>query len=176
MASYQIGININALAFFPIFGFAIANTTLVGQSLGEKNYEKAEHYAYESLKITMIIGFIIGIVMIIFARQFAFLYSADPLVINESVGIVRTFGLIEIMLAILNLCSSTLKAAGDIKYVMVTSFVGLWSFRVLLSFMLNKLLGLGMTAVMIGICCDFSIRSVMYLYRMNNGKWKYLRV
>ncbi|OPJ56672.1 MATE family efflux transporter [Clostridium oryzae] len=176
MAAYQVGINVNSLAFFPIFGLAIANTTLVGQSLGEKNYKKAEKYAYEGLKIAMIVAFIIGISMCIFARQLAYLYTNDKNVIDESVGIIRTFGIIEPMLAILNLCSAALKAAGDINYVMITSFVGLWSGRVFLSFALNGLFGMGMFAIMIGIFVDFSSRSFMYLGRMNKGKWKYLKV
>ncbi len=176
MAAYQIGLNINALAFFPIFGFAIANTTLVGQSLGEKNYEKAEIYSREGMKITMAVGFVIGIVMIIFSKYLAVLYTSDPLVIKESIGIVCTFGVIEPLLAILNLCSATLKAAGDIKYVMITSFVGLWTFRVILSFALIHLFGIGLTAVMIGIFFDFCSRSIMYLTRVHNGKWKYIAV
>lgn len=176
MAAYQIGINVNALAFFPIFGFAIANTTLVGQSLGEKHYKKAENYSYEGLKLTMIVGFAIGILMIIFAKPLAWLYSNDPLVIKESVGLIRTFGILEPLLAILNLCSATLKAAGDINYVMVSSFVGLWTCRVFVCFALVRWFGFGMTAVMIGIFLDFSTRSFMYLTRMNKGKWKYLRV
>ncbi len=176
MAAYQIGININALAFFPIFGFAIANTTLVGQSLGAREYEKAETYAYDSLKITMVVGFVIGILMAIFSKQLAAMYSNDHLVIEESVAIVCTFGLIEPLLAVLNLCSATLKAAGDIKYVMVTSFVGLWTFRVGLSFILINFFGMGLFAVMIGIFFDFCSRSIMYLVRMNRGRWKYLKV
>lgn len=176
MAAYQIGINVNALAFFPIFGFAIANTTLVGQSLGEKQYKKAENYAYESLKVSMIIGFIIGIFMVIFAKQLACLYSSDTLVIKEAMGLIRTFGILEPLLAILNLCSATLKAAGDINYVMITSFVGLWSCRVFVSFAFIRWFSLGLAAVMIGIFFDFSSRSIMYLVRMNKGKWKYLRV
>ncbi len=176
MAAYQIGLNINALAFFPIFGFAIANTTLVGQSLGEKNYEKAETYSREGMKITMAVGFFIGILMIIFAKYLAVLYTGDPMVIKESIGIVCTFGVIEPLLAILNLCSATLKAAGDIKYVMITSFVGLWTFRVILSFVLIHLLHIGLTAVMIGIFFDFCSRSIMYLTRVHDGKWKYIKV
>lgn len=176
MAAYQVGINVNALAYFPIFGFSIANTTLVGQSLGERKFKKAEHYSYESLKITMIVAFVIGILMVIFSKQLASIYSSDPVVIKESVGIICTFGVIEPMLAILNICSATLKAAGDIKYVMVTSFVGLWSCRVFLSFGFNQLFALGMKAVMIGIFFDFSSRSIMYLLRMNKGEWKYLKV
>lgn len=176
MAAYQVGINVNSLAFFPVFGFAIANTTLVGQSLGERQYKKAEHYAYEGLKITMMVAFALGILMFIFARPLAHLYSNDALVVSEAVGLIRTFGVLETFLAILNVCSSTLKASGDINYVMVSSFVGLWTCRVFVSYALIKWAGFGMTAVMIGIFLDFSSRSFMYLSRMNKGKWKYLRV
>jgi putative MATE family efflux protein len=176
LAAYQVGINVNSLAFFPVFGFSIANTTLVGQSLGERKLKKAELYSYESLKITMIMAFVIGILMIIFAKQLASIFSNDPSVIKESVGIIYTFGVIEPMLAILNICSATLKAAGDIMFVMTTSIVGLWSCRVLLSFGLNHMFALGMKAVMIGIFFDFSSRSIMYLVRMNKGEWKYLKV
>lgn len=176
IAAYQVGINVNSLAFFPIFGFAIANTTLVGQSLGEKNYRKAENYAYESLKITMVMGLIIGILMIINSSNLARLYTTDPKVIKESVGLIRTFGVLEPLMAILNLCSATLRAAGDIKYVMITSLVGLWTFRILLSFGLNQYLHFGMIAIMIGIFFDFSSRSFMYLHRMYKGKWKFIRV
>ena len=176
MAAYQVGINVNSLAFFPIFGFAIANTTLVGQSLGERNYKKAENYSNEALKITMLLGLLLGILMLIFATPLARLYCDDPVVVKEAIGLIRLFAILEPMLAILNLCSSTLKTAGDIMYVMVTSFVGLWTCRVLLSFALNKWLRIGMTAIMIGIFFDFSIRSFMYLSRMNKGKWKYLRI
>jgi putative MATE family efflux protein len=176
MAAYQVGININALAFFPIFGFAIANTTLVGQSLGEKSYEKANTYSYESLKITMIFGFVLGILMFALAPLLPRVYTDDPLVIKEATMIVRTFGILEPLLAVLNICSATLKAAGDIKYVMVTSLVGLWTLRVLPSFLLNKLFSIGLVAVMVGIFLDFCARSIMYLVRMNKGKWKYLKV
>lgn len=176
MAAYQVGLNVNSLAFFPVFGFAIANMTLVGQSLGERAYKKAENYAYEGLKITMIVAFVIGILMLVFARPLAWMYTNDPKVIDEAVGLIRTFGVLEPLLAILNLCSATLKSAGDINYVMVSSFIGLWAFRVFGSFFAAKWLGLGMTGILVGIFLDFSVRSFLYLTRMLKGNWKYLRV
>jgi putative MATE family efflux protein len=176
MAAYQVGLNVNSVAFFPVFGFAIANTTLVGQSLGEKEHKKAETYAYESLKITMIAAFAIGVVMLIFAKPLAYMYTNDPLVVKEGMGLIYTFGILEPLMAVLNVCSATLKASGDINFVVVSSFIGLWTFRVFVSFALIRWFDFGLTAVMIGIFLDFSIRSFMYLSRMNKGKWKYLRV
>ena len=176
MAAYQIGININAIVAFPIFGFAIANTTLVGQSLGEGDHAKSHVYAYEGLKIAMVVGFSLGLITFSFARPLAMLYTKDPETIRQTIIMVRTFGVLEPMLAILNLCSSTLKAAGDIKYVMVTSLVGLWLLRALPTWGLNHLFGLGIFACSIAILLDFSTRSLLYLIRMNRGQWLYLKV
>jgi putative MATE family efflux protein len=176
MAAYQIGLNINAIVFFPIFGFAIANTTLVGQSLGERDYQKAHSYAYESLKLAIVLAFALGVLTFSFAPQLAMLYTTDPETIREAAVIVCVFGVLEPLLAVLNVCSATLKAAGDIKYVMITSFIGLWLLRVLPAFALDRLLGWGLNAICVAIFLDFSLRSLMYLLRMNKGTWKFLKV
>jgi putative MATE family efflux protein len=175
-ASYQIGVNMNSLAFMPIFGFAITATTMVGQSLGKKEYDKAEEYAYEINKLAMLIISIIGIFMFFLARPLASLYSTDMEVIEASVTIIRIFAVLEPLLAILNVGSSVLRASGDIKYVTITSIVGLWTFRVLSALLLHKFFGLGVYAVMTGVSLDFSVRAAMYMMRIKKGRWKYLKV
>ena len=85
-------------------------------------------------------------------------------------------GILEPMIAILTLCSSTLKASGDIMNVLITSIVGLWSCRIFLSIVLNYWFSIGLTAVIIGIFIDFTARAIMYLIRVKKGEWKYLRV
>jgi putative MATE family efflux protein len=175
-ASYQIGVNMNSLAYMPIFGFAITATTMVGQSLGKKDYEKAEEYAYEINKLAMIIITIAGVLMFIFAKPLASLYSTDAEVIQSSLTIIRIFAVLEPLLAILNVGSSVLRSAGDIIYVTITSIIGLWTFRVMTAMLLHKFFNLGVYAVMTGVSLDFSVRAFMYMARMKKGQWKYLKV
>lgn len=176
IAAYQVGVNVNSLGFMPIFGFAIAATTMVGQSLGSKKYEDAEIYAKEANRIAVLIISIIGVAMFIFAKPLAIMFTKDIQVVDLSVSIIRIFAVTEPLIGILSVCAGVLRAAGDIMYVMISSVIGLWSLRVLVSLILNRFFGLGIYGVMAGVCLDFGVRAAMYSYRMKLGKWKTLKV
>jgi putative MATE family efflux protein len=175
-AAYQIGGNIHSLAFMPIFGFAITTTATVGQNLGKKNYDNAEIYAFESKRMAIIVGFCAGILEFILAEPLARLYTNDPEVIKICVIVVRGFALIEPFMGIEKVSAAAMRAAGDIKYVLITAIVALWSFRITTAFVLNRFLTLGIYGIMIGIFLDFSVRALMYIQRMKKGDWKYLKV
>jgi putative MATE family efflux protein len=176
IAAYQVGVNVNSLAFMPIFGFAIAATTMVGQSLGRKDYEDAEIYAKETNRIAVFIISLIGILMFIFAKPLAIMYTRDVQVVDLSISIIRIFAVTEPLIGILSVCAGVLRAAGDIIYIMISSVVGLWALRVVVSLILHRFFGLGIYGVMAGVCLDFGVRAAMYSYRMKLGKWKTLKV
>ena len=175
-AAYQVGTNVNSLAFMPIFGFAIAATTLVGQALGNKDYAKSEIFARETTIISIIVISFIGLLIFTFARPLAMLYTEDESVIIQGVSIIRTFAVLTPITAVLTVCSSVLRTAGDIMYVLISSIVGLWSLRIFLAFSLHKLFDMGVYGIMIGISSDFLVRSCMYWFRMKKGNWKYIKV
>jgi len=176
MAVYQIGMNANSLAFMPIFGFSLAATSLVGRSLGAKRLMLAEIYAKVSRNIAVVVISIIGFFMFIFSRQLAALYTTDPVVIKISSDIIKIFAVVEPLLAILNVMAGVLRAAGDIPYIVLSTFIGLWLFRVTIGYTLGKVFGIGIYGIWIGICIDFVVRSVMYSYRFKAGRWKYIKV
>jgi putative MATE family efflux protein len=176
IAVYQIGMNANSLAFMPIFGFSIAATSLVGRSLGAKHFMLAEIYAKVSRNIAVIVISGIGVFMFIFSKQLAALYTTDPIVIKIASDIIKIFAVVEPLLAILNVMAGVLRAAGDIPYIVLSAFIGLWLFRVTIGYTLGKVFGMGVYGIWIGICIDFVVRSVMYSYRFKAGRWKYIKV
>lgn len=176
IAVYQIGMNANSLAFMPIFGFQLAATSLVGRSLGAGRIKLAETYGKLTNNIAIKVITVIGILMFIFAKQLAQLYSTDPNVIRMGSVVIRIFAAIEPMLAIMNVISGVLRAAGDLLYIVLTAFVGLWLFRVAVGYTLGKIFRMGVYGIWIGICFDFVVRSLMYSHRFKVGKWKYMRV
>ena len=76
----------------------------------------------------------------------------------------------------MTILSATLRAAGDIKYIMYTSIVGIWTLRILLSMLADKLTGLGVLATMVCILIDFAVRSAMYYHRFRRGRWKQIKI
>ncbi|MBV7276920.1 hypothetical protein JMF89_14375 [Clostridiaceae bacterium UIB06] len=153
----------------------IANTT-VGQNLGKSNYDMAEVYVYENNRLAIIVAIAAAVLEIAFAVPLSKLYSSDYQVIRASVIVTIGFALIEPLLAIERVSASVMRCAGDIRYVIVTSIIALWTFRVAASFVLVKFFHIGLYGVMVGIFLDFCVRGFMYVIRMKDGKWKYLRV
>jgi putative MATE family efflux protein len=176
VAGYQIGNNIHQLTVMPVMGLAtIANTT-VGQSLGRRDLDMAEVYAYENNRLAIIVALLAAVLEFVFAVPISRIYTNDPEVIRASVIVTRGFAIIEPLLAIERVSASVMRSAGDIKYVIITAVIALWTFRVATASALDKFLHIGLYGVMIGIFFDFCVRGLMYIFRMKAGRWKYLKV
>ncbi|MGB9808881.1 MAG: MATE family efflux transporter, partial [Caldanaerobacter sp.] len=170
------GMNANSLAFMPIFGFSIAATALVGRSLGAEEFDMAETYAKVSRNISIGVISAIGVFMFVFSKQLAALYTTDPEVIRVSASILKIFAVVEPFLAIMVVMAGVLRAAGDISYVVITTVVGLWLFRIVMGSFLAKNFSMGIYGIWIGVFTDFIVRSIMYIFRFRAGKWKYIKV
>ena len=62
------------------------------------------------------------------------------------------------------------------RYVAVTSIIGLWVMRIFVVWLIGRLSGNGYIAVVIGLSLDFVLRAFMYHVRVRKGKWKYIRI
>jgi len=80
-AAHQIGINVAQLAFMPGQGFAMATTTLVGQSLGAQRLDLAERFARSAQRLGGAMMVAVGVGFFLFGRQMAMLYTTEAEVI-----------------------------------------------------------------------------------------------
>jgi putative MATE family efflux protein len=175
-ASFQVSVNVNSFAFMPVFGLAVAATTMVGQALGRRDLEGAEILAYESNLLAVVVISTIGVLTFLFSRPLASIFSLDAAVVATCASTIRIFSLIDPFLGVMNVSAGVLRAAGDIVYVTITALVGLWFFRILISWVLVKVFGMGISGVMIGVSVDFIVRASMYGLRVRAGRWKQGRV
>lgn len=177
-AAYPIVMSINSFAFMPAFGLSISLSTLVGHSLGEGRPEKAERYARHTLVLTMIMLAVISVFLFIFSHAISSWYTTpdNTDVIELTSKCVKILALGEPLLAVMTILSATLRAAGDIKYIMYTSIVGIWTLRIVLAIVIHKLTGMGVVATMVCILIDFAVRSAMYYHRFHRGRWKHIKI
>jgi putative MATE family efflux protein len=175
-AAWQVSVNVNSFAFMPVFGFAIATTTIIGQSLGRRDYKGAGIYALEANVLGVAIISAIGACAFAFARPLASIFTADPQVIALSAAVISLFACIDPFLGVMNVSAAVLRGAGDVMYVTATAFVGLWVFRIGATLILVRVAGLGLYGVMAGTALDFVVRAAMYSLRVRAGKWKGIQV
>ena len=69
-----------------------------------------------------------------------------------------------------------LRAAGDARFTMFVSVASMWVFRVMLSIVLGKMLGIGFIGVCWGMFIDWYCRAIFFVIRFLKGKWKTKRV
>ncbi|MBS4538740.1 MATE family efflux transporter [Clostridium sp. D2Q-11] len=172
IASNALAMNINSLPMMIGFGFGLAATTLVGQSLGAGKEDLATEYGKQTTYITMIIMTIISIPMFIWVEPIIKLYTTNPEVISLSKPVVRMVITIQPIFAIYIVLVGALRGAGDTRFTMFTTMVGNWTGRLLSSLFFGYVLGLGLIGFWIGMMIDISSRALIVFYRFKSKKWQ----
>ena len=64
-----------------------------------------------------------------------------------------------------------MRAAGDVKFSMITSIITMWGCRVALCIALVRIFKMGPMAVWYGMFADWTIRGIIFTTRYFSGKW-----
>ena len=175
-AAHNIAGTIETFSYLPGMGFGIAAATLVGQNLGKENKEEAHKAGLMSYFLSTIFMILVGMIFYIFAPQLAGLFTKDPVVIDQVVKVLRIIALFQPFLGITLVITSALQGAGDTKFPMYSSLIGIWGIRVLGVYILSIRLGYGLVGVWIAYAIDITVRGFILMSRYLNGKWKEIEI
>ncbi len=170
LAGYQVGLRIEGIAFMPGFGFAIAATALVGQSLGANNREKAYNMGIISGRVAYIFMGFVGFFLIMFPEFLVGFFTQDAQTIAVASYYLIFVGLAQIPLAIMFVYSGALRGAGATKITLKISVASLWIFRVIPSYIAYKM-GYGIVAIFIIMNVETLIKGLIYVYIYKKRKW-----
>jgi putative MATE family efflux protein len=175
-AANQICFSILGLTFMPGMAFAVAATTLVGQGLGAGKPDLAEKFGWETRKIGMVVSGIIGVFFVLLAPYIMMLYTNQQAVIDQGAIALRVIGFVQIAQATQFILAGALRGAGDTKFPLYATFIGVWGFRVLLCLLFVLVLEWGILGAWLAIAVDQVVRSFIIVSRYKGGKWKTIKV
>ncbi len=170
LAGYQVGLRIEGIAFMPGFGFAIAATALVGQSLGAKDKERAYNMGIISGRIAYVFMGSVGIVLILFPEFLVGFFTQDKATIAVASYYLIFVGLAQIPLAIMFVYSGALRGAGATKITLKISVLSLWIFRLIPSYIAYKM-GYSIVAIFIIMNVETLIKGIIYMYIYKKRLW-----
>lgn len=176
LASHQIGMNILSLSFMPGMAFSIAATTLVGQELGAGRPAVAEKSAAETRRMGMIVSGTMAAILFFGGARIASLYTSDPVVIKQAAMVLRVIGLVQPAQSTQFILAGGLRGAGDTKWPLYSTFIGVWGVRVLMGYIFVTVLHLGLLGAWMGMALDQLIRSFVIYTRFRKGDWKTVSV
>ncbi len=175
-AAHQIGLNVSSLAFMPGFGMGAAATTLVGQSLGQRDPDRAERLGLETQKLGILLTGAVGLFFIVLAPQLVSLYSRDPEVIALGTTVLRLLALAQPGIGTWFVLAGALRGAGDTRWPLYITMVCIWVIRLGLTYLFVQVFGWGLREVWIAVVLDHLARGSLVYMRFRAGRWKELRV
>jgi putative MATE family efflux protein len=175
-AAHQTSMNILSLTFMPGLAFSTGCTTLVGQYLGAKRPEDAERCAHTSRNMGLAVGGAMALVFLFFGKYIAMLYTNDMSVVLASAFVLKIYAFAQPAQSIQFILAGGLRGAGDTRYPLYSTALGMWVGRVGLGWFFVNVVGLGLPGAWLGMAIDQIVRGVLIALRFRTGKWKEVKV
>ncbi|MEO5953949.1 MAG: MATE family efflux transporter [Chloroflexia bacterium] len=188
-AASRLALNAVFLSQLPGFGFAIAATTLVGQSLGAKSPKRALLGAQLAVRSAVVWMGLMGVVFFFFGEFLMKLFTDDPRLIALGVDSLKVIALYQPMLAIAFVLGGALRGAGDVKFPMWVTTFAVWLVRLPTGAFLGLPavcvpgtsacvpgLGWGLQGIYAALIVETSIRAILLWWRFKEGKWQTMKV
>ncbi len=175
-AANQIAFNILGLTIMPALALSHAATTLVGQGLGAKKPQQAEQLAWETNKLGMVFSGVVGIGFIVFPQWILMLYTNDQEVIRLGSIAMQVIGWTQVFQAAQFVLSGALRGAGDTKFSLKITFIGVWGIRIVLTLIFVYIFDWGLLGAWLAIAVDQVYRTLFLILRFRRGDWKTIKV
>ena len=175
-AAHQVGLSIESFSFLPGYGLAIAAATMVGQSIGAGKYTRAKLENWEANRLAIVIMAGMGILFFFFPYTLLRAFTTDEAVIELGTVFLKIVATLQIPLALTMVLAGSLRGAGDTRFIMGATMVGMWGVRVPMALFVAIWLHLSVSYVWIAMIADWTVRMGLLLWRYQSERWRQIQV
>jgi putative MATE family efflux protein len=172
-AAYNVGVNMLNAAMVVGSGFSIAGATLVGQHLGAGDVEGAARSGWRACSMAVGAMSLIGFLIVINASGLAhFFLGSDEIVVQRTTEFTYIMAAMLPLLGVDMAIGGSLRGAGDTRFPLITSFLGLIGVRCALAATFAAF-HLPVVWVYSSIIGDYMLKGSMLIWRFKSGHWKH---
>ena len=170
-AAHNVVVRVEGFSYMIGFAIATASATLVGQSLGRRDPDRARLCG--TLAFVLGGGFMVfcGVVFALFPRQLCGIIGGAPETVEAAARALRVVAIGQIGFAAMMIYGGSLRGAGDTTAVMVRNLGAAFALRMTGAILAVHVLGLGLTAVWAVLAFDLTVRGALLAGRFYRGKW-----
>ncbi|MDZ7701176.1 MAG: MATE family efflux transporter [Halobacteriales archaeon] len=173
VAAYVISRRVWGLMNTPGWGFGLAASSLVGQSLGEADEATAESYGREIVLISVGAYAIFALVTFVFAEPIVTVFvgsRADPTV-PIAAALVRVASVAVVAQGVNSGIAGALDATGDTRWPFYSRVLGMVGLAIPLVY-LGATTSLGLLGVYLAYFAESVVPAAINYYRFSTGKWR----
>ena len=171
-AAHQIAVQIESVSFLPGFGFSVAVMTIVARSLGQGKPDRAERFTKITAGLAFVAMSLMGGVFFLFAESLTGLFIDETQVVYWGSLCVMVAAFEQPTLALAYVFAGALRGAGDTRWPMYVTILGVWIFRMPLVYLCVHVWQFGIVSVWVVTAIDFLLRSLILWRRFIGGGWK----
>ncbi len=176
LAATNIAININSLAFMPMFGLGIAVSMIVGQNIGAGQPEIAKYAANSAVQLGMVYMIICTFLYVVIPHVFIAPFQVNPETFEVARVLLRFVAVYAVFDTLSILYSSAIKGAGDTHFVMRVTTAFSVFILIIPTYIAVDIYGSSLYLPW-AFCALFIIAmGLTFLGRFYGGKWKSMSV
>ena len=161
--------NLNGIA---AIGIGIGLMTVVGQCLGAGRQDEAVYYVKKLSWLAEAVVITSCLLVFILTKPITILAGMEPASARLCLSMITFITIVKPISWVMSFIPGYgMRAAGDVKFSMITSCCTMWLCRVSLCIYLCRVCGFGPIAVWIGMFCDWMLRVIIFGIRFHSGKW-----
>ena len=173
IAANAVANSISNASNIPGNAVSLALITVVGQCVGAGDYRQAVFYTKRLLVISYLAMGVLNVSLFVLTGPLVGAFGLDSVAAASARQILYVFSLCNATIWTLAFAlPNSLRAAGDVRFTMLTSTISMWVFRIGFSYILTGVFGLGVQGVWYAMYIDWVVRMVVFLFRFRGGKWK----
>ncbi|MHB2154558.1 MATE family efflux transporter [Calditrichota bacterium GD2] len=172
LAAHQVLVRIQSVLSMINWGFSITGMTLVGKSIGAKNYKEALKSGHMVGRVSWINALVIGTLLFIFSKHVMSIFTGDVEVIQMGEDIMLLFVILQIPKAINTAYSGNLRGCADLNWLMWLAIGAVIINEIIGGFLLTFTFSMGLGGLWLIQILDESERLGLNIWRFNKGDWK----
>ena len=161
--------NLNGIA---AIGVGVGLMTIVGQCLGAGRKDEAVYYIKKLCVIAECVIIVSCLIVYVLARPVTILGGMEKTSAAMCIHMINWITIVKPIVRMFAFIPAYgMRAAGEVKFSMITSCITMWTFRFCLCVYLIRVCGMGPMAVWIGMFTDWTVRAIVFGLRFKSGKW-----
>ena len=165
------------LTFTACLAFGTSTATLVSQSLGAGDPDKAARFGWASVRLGLgifaVVGFLEGVV---FPRQILSIFTTSPDVLEAALMPMQVMGLCTPLIAVAMILTQALFGAGNTRFVMIVELILHFTCLVPLAWILGVTLEFGLMGIWSSAVIYVVALTAIMVHKFARGDWRSIKI
>jgi Na+-driven multidrug efflux pump len=176
-AATTVIVGILKLTFTACLAFGTSTATLVSQSLGERDGDKAARFGWASVRLGLLIFGVVGLLEgVLFPAQLLSIFTSSDAVAHAAMMPMRLMGICTPIIAVAMILSQALFGAGNTIFVMIVELILHFTCLVPLAWLLGITLDHGLVGIWSAAITYIVLLAATMTTKFAKGDWKAIRI